>query len=118
MHMETTQHQFTFVRLNFRHNKQFTDGSEEVSCSHRIIGQIVIENYFDIGTGPHPTTLRAEVPKAMAFSRFGKAQIRPRAADVPRQVLPYERPRPIISESPVHRLLGRILRREAVFLDQ
>jgi hypothetical protein len=36
--MEAAQHKFTFVLLNFRHDKQFADRSEDMRRNNRIIG--------------------------------------------------------------------------------
>jgi hypothetical protein len=69
MHMETTQHQFTFVRLNLRHNKQFTDRGQDTRGNHRIIGQIVVENYLDIGARPHTAMVPAASPNARGFQK-------------------------------------------------
>ena len=53
VHMEAAQHQFTSALFDLGHYEQFTGGSKDVRRSDRIIGQIIIENYFDIRPGPH-----------------------------------------------------------------
>lgn len=59
MHMETVQHQFTSLPLNLGHEEQLTHGGNDMCGNHRIIGQIVVENYLDVRT-VHTPGLRRE----------------------------------------------------------
>jgi hypothetical protein len=60
MHMETAQHQFTVTHFNLCHNEQFAGRGKDVRCNNRVIGQIIVEDYLDIGSRPHPPMVHAK----------------------------------------------------------
>jgi hypothetical protein len=69
MHMETAQHQFTVTHFNLCHNEQFARRGKDVRGNNRIIGQIIVEDYLDIGSRPHPPMVHAKSARRDAISK-------------------------------------------------
>jgi hypothetical protein len=67
MRIETAQHQCTAVSLDLRHDQKLADGREDMDGDHRVIGQIVVENYPDVGCAPNAGMLQPNPPNAIRF---------------------------------------------------